>query len=82
MGVEKSLEKAFSYYKRAAEIDESGLAFLSLARCYRLGIGIEKSIEDAIYYYKLAGEYGHLYGYYALECCYEEMAAKEKLNQS
>lgn len=53
MGVIKSSEEAFKYYKKSADHNYARGQF-HVARCYRSGIGIKKSLKKAIEYYKLA----------------------------
>ena len=50
-GVEQDLEKAFQFYKIAAENNISA-AQLNLAILYNLGEGVEQNIEQAVYWYK------------------------------
>lgn len=84
-GVEQSSEKAFHYYKLAAEIDIKkgyGDSIYALARCYELGIGTEKSLENAIHYYRLAAENGFKIGYYKVVSCYKEIGGKENAKKN
>lgn len=46
IGTDKDLKKAFEYYKKAYELDNS-FALVSLARCYLRGIGTEINKEKA-----------------------------------
>lgn len=77
IGTSKSPEKAFYYYKMAAERDMRngccGPSIFALAKCYEQGFGTEKSSEKAFYYYKIASEWEISKGdaHYALGRCYE-----------
>ena len=80
VGVEKSLETAFDYFKKAADIAlKKGFSspIYKLAKCYEHGIGLEKSLETAIYYYKIAGENGLIESYHQIGRCYHELGGEE-----
>ena len=73
-------EKAFHFYKKAAEIDMKigfSTSIFALARCYELGIGTEVSLKKAIHYYKFSVENGFTPGYYEAGSCYLKMGGDE-----
>lgn len=53
IGIEKNLNKAFEWYKKSAENDNSEGMF-SIGYAYHNGIGIDRDIEKAIYWYEKA----------------------------
>ena len=56
-GVAKNLDKAFRFYKRAADQGDVEAQF-NIAFCYEKGIGTEKSRDDALAFYKRAADQG------------------------
>ena len=56
-GVEKDLEQAAYWYRKAAEQGNAKAQF-SLGVCYRYGYGVEKDSEQAVYWYRKAAEQG------------------------
>ncbi|CAB4484458.1 unnamed protein product [Rhizophagus irregularis] len=56
-GTGKDLEKAFHWYQKAAENDNTG-AMDNLAICYYHGEGTEKNLEKAFHWYQKAAENG------------------------
>jgi len=83
--VKQSYEKAFYYYKLAAEIDIKkghGASIYVLARCFEYGVGTEKSLEKALQYYRFAGENGFSRGYYKLWRLYKEMGGEENARKA
>lgn len=56
-GVEQSYETAFSYYMKAAEMNDPE-GYFNLAWCYENGYGTEQSDTNAVIYYNKAGELG------------------------
>jgi TPR repeat protein len=57
-GVEKSLEKAFTWFTLAAEQGDSQAQYW-VGDCYENGFGISKSYEKALNWYKRAADQGH-----------------------
>ena len=68
--VEKSPEKAFKYYREAAQL-EHDKAQNNLANLYEHGIGVEQDIKQAIQWYSKAAENGNLYSIYNMARKYE-----------
>lgn len=60
-------EKAFSYFKKAAEAEcyNEGLGI-----CYEMGIGVEDNETEAFKYYTLAAGSGNVMSMYRTELCY------------
>lgn len=83
LGTPKSIEKAFFYYKLAADTNSSLLAFKKIGEFYEQGLGISKSIPKAIEYYEEAVNQGDITSYLSLAKIYEnceEVQSKEKAN--
>ena len=69
-GVEKDLEKAFSYYKQSAELGYAE-AQNYLGFCYDNGNGCEENSEQAFCWYQKAAEQGLAVAQHNLGVCYE-----------
>ncbi len=69
-GVEKDLEKAFSYYKQSAELGYAK-AQNSLGVYFDYGYGCEENPEQAFYWYKKAAQQGLDVAQLNLGGCYE-----------
>ncbi len=76
-GVEKNEEKAFDWYKKAAEAGNS-IAMNNTGNCYYGGIGTHKNAEKAFYWYQQAAEAGDMDGMMNLICCYREGIGTQK----
>lgn len=68
-GVEKDLEKAFSYYKQSAELGYAE-AQNSLGVYFDYGYGCEENPEQAFYWYKKSAEQDLAIAQYNLGYCY------------
>lgn len=69
-GVPLDKEKAFYWYRKAAEQGHAN-AQNSLGYCYELGIGIERNEQQAVESYRKAAEQGYAMAQYNLGVCYE-----------
>ncbi len=58
-GVDKDINQAIDYYKRAAHLDDIE-SILKLAKICENGEGVDKDIKKAIDYYKKAAELGNV----------------------
>lgn len=66
-GVEMSKEKAFQYYKKAAELgSDEGMAEVGI--CYLKGIGVQQNDNEAFFWLNRSRD--ERYGYYHLAQCY------------
>lgn len=66
---EKNLSKAFSWYKRAAELGHSEAQF-NLAHCFAVGEGTGKDDKKAFYWYTKSAETGDTDAINNLAACY------------
>lgn len=76
-GVEKDIEKAMIYYKKAVE-QGYAIAENNLALAYRNGFGVEKDEEHAFELFKKSAEQGYAKAQVSLGYCYEAGAGVEK----
>lgn len=70
-GVEKSLTRAFNWYKKAAELGDP-IAQRSLGYAYYAGEGTEEDLDKAVFWYNKAIEGGDLRAFRGLAFCYLE----------
>ncbi len=76
----KEPEKAFAYYKRAADSEwyNEGLGL-----CYELGIGVEDNVTEAFKYYMLAAKADCVVAMYRVGLCYyNEVGVKKNLTEA
>ena len=67
--VAKDKRKAFNYYQKLAEMDDSyGIYFVGV--CYYNGIGVEKDKHKAFIYYQKSAEMGDVNGIHDIGYCY------------
>ncbi|RIB29570.1 hypothetical protein C2G38_2155061 [Gigaspora rosea] len=67
--VEKDEYKAFNYYQKLAEMDDSyGMYFVDV--CHDNGIGVEKDEHKAFIYYQKSAEMGNISGTNTVGYCY------------
>ena len=69
MGVEKSLEKGFQWFLRAAEGGDSD-AISNVGICYSNGQGVEKDYAKSIHYFTLAAEQDDKSAQFNLALCF------------
>ena len=69
MGVEKSLEKGFQWFLRAAEGGDSD-AISNVGICYSNGQGVEKDYAKSIHYFTLAAEQDEKTAQFNLAICF------------
>lgn len=73
-------EKAFNYYKQAAEREfyNEGMGI-----CYEMGIGVEENETEAFKYYTLAADNGNVMSMYRTGLCYYNgVGVKENLQEA
>lgn len=73
-------EKAFNYYKQAAEQEfyNEGIGI-----CYEMGIGVEENETEAFKYYTLAADNGNLMSMYRTGLCYYNgVGVKQNLQEA
>ncbi|RIB00729.1 kinase-like domain-containing protein [Gigaspora rosea] len=68
-GVEKNERKAFTYYKKSADMGNAD-GMNNLGYCYRHGTGVERDEDTAFIYYQKSADMGNAYGISNLGYCY------------
>ncbi|CAB5361075.1 unnamed protein product [Rhizophagus irregularis] len=69
-GTEKNLEKAFYWYRKAAENGDE-IAMFNLVKCYNNGEGTKKNLEKAFYWYQKVVENDKVSSKNEVESCNE-----------
>ncbi|RIB13964.1 hypothetical protein C2G38_2018823, partial [Gigaspora rosea] len=69
IGVKKDVHKAFIYYKKSAEMDDSSGAY-NVGNCYLHRIGVEKDEHKAFIYYQKSAKLGDVRGMSSFAECY------------
>ncbi|RIB22464.1 hypothetical protein C2G38_2173942 [Gigaspora rosea] len=67
--VEKDERKAFNYYQKLAEMDDS-YGIFSVELCYENGVGVEKDEHKAFIYYQKSAEMGDVNRIHNVGYCY------------
>ncbi|RIB28626.1 kinase-like domain-containing protein [Gigaspora rosea] len=69
IGIEKDEKKAFTYYQKSADMNNSN-GMYQVGYCYYLGIGIEIDKQKAYSYYLKSAEAGNSMGIWKTAWCY------------
>ncbi|MDE6389582.1 MAG: sel1 repeat family protein [Lachnospiraceae bacterium] len=71
-GTGKDYDKAFAWYKKAADLSGNAAAECSLGMCYQYGYGTAVDYEKARYFYELSVKQGLGLAFYRLGLLYEQ----------